>query len=575
MSSEKNIEICCFDIRYEISPRDLFKDVVNCKLGIMDIQAKCSGSNECTVTSQVSRTGFEKFTIYLDTLVHGTPESAKDCICDGNFAELLLLANEFKIGRLLADIERFLKGRIPGDYGRVMNAGANAESEYNTVVISSINGFLEHLLTQIKHATVDFSWLCRMIQRAQHQGKHVDSLLLSRLLLESTSDTSAPLFCFIDFLSLPLETQKALLQDPRSPSWVNLSGSGAPLAYMFLQQLEETRSTMAGLVCRVDELERSNNAMQSMFNMFNQDLISIKRDIAGSVQARRSVIQWLCKKERELGRRFVIVRKSYNDLYNILNPDLNPRDVVYLRDGVSLLIKFKEPILASSCVIEKTNGPIGCLILTHDDHEEQYDVCTQEGAQDKDKVTVQFGREVPVRSLLLRFAEVADLRHVGILKANKDNALRYVFVNHPGSVHNYFHVNLLQSDVPVPADTPGEVSYWDRVEGPRWIEFIIRGRINVSGYFFQRAISPANRNIDFVWSLRASNNRDLPPEQWTVLHRGTAKPAPDNRITFQTSLAGQTLESFMFFRYHDETPEVEEGLTLSKFDVDGTFTPQT
>ena len=541
----------------------------------MDIQAKCSGSNECMVTSQVSRAGFETFTIYLDTLVHGNSESAKECIRDGNFAELLLLANEFKIGRLLADIEEFVKGRIPDDYEKVMTAGAgaNAESEYNAIVISGINGFLERCLDKVKLDTVDIPWLCRMIQRAQSQGKQIDSLLLSKLLLQSTSDTSAPLFCFIDFLALPLQTQKALLEDPRSPNWVNLSGSGAPLAYMFLQQLEGTSSTVAKLACRIDELERANNNMQTRINDHDKYLTSIRRDIAGAVQARRSVVGWLCKKERELGRRFVIVRKSYNDPYNILNPDLQPRDVVHLRDGLSLLIKFKRPILASSCVIEKTNGCIGCLILTHDDQEEQYDFCTQEGVQDN--VTVKFRREVPLRSLLLRFAEVGDLMHVGILKANGQNVLKEAFATHPGDIHNYFHVNLLQLDIPVPANAPGEISYWDRADGPRWIELIIRGKITVSGYVFQRTISPEYRNINFVWSLRASNNRDLPPEQWVVIHRGTAKAGPDNKITFQTSLAGQTLESFMYFRYHDETPEVEEGLSLSQFDLDGTFTPQT
>ena len=298
------------------------------------------------------------------------------------------------------------------------------------------------------------------------------------------------------------------------------------------------------------------------------------------------VFSWMREREASLTRKLVVVKKSSNDIYGWLDPDASDAYGGGSNPGAWIEIEFKAPV--------RVNG-LKVISSSHGHHPKTFDVTFSDGPGSSAKHKVSFVDELGLNGKNLSVQREFDAitaklvriesrgpnwsgNHVfnlgGIELFSPDEAhaggvFRSIFARDHDRVWDFFDVRARDgdgSDLHTP--NGNNISTWS---GEReWVEVgFLYGRVVLSGYRIQK-----HQDHLRDWSLRASNDRNVPVEEWLVLHRHReATEAEKTSAVLTFECASPT--PFRFFRV------VQEGknwkgrlqLVLKYFDIDGEFIP--
>ena len=305
------------------------------------------------------------------------------------------------------------------------------------------------------------------------------------------------------------------------------------------------------------------------------------------VTVKTHLFSWMREREENLWRKQVVVRKSSNDIYGWLDPDASDAYGGGSNPGAWIEIEFKAPVRVNCLKVMSSN---------HGHHPKTFDVTFSDGPGFSETHKSSFVDEVELNGKNLSVARQFDAvtaklvriesrgttwsgRHVfnlgGIELFSPDEAhaggvFRSIFARNRDRVWDVFEVRARDGDwreLHIP-NNGNNISTWS---GEReWVEVgFLYGRVVLNGYRIQKPLNTLRS-----WSLRASNDRNIPLEEWSVLHRHREATQAEQTAAVLTFECASTTP-FRFFRVVQEEMNWKGRLqlVLKYFDVDGEFIP--
>ena len=288
--------------------------------------------------------------------------------------------------------------------------------------------------------------------------------------------------------------------------------------------------------------------------------------------------------DSKLGRKMVVVRQSSNDIYGWLDPDSS--DSYGSKDslGAWIEIKFKAPVRVNGLKVTSSNK--GHYPKTFDvtfsdgsDTKHTEPFVDEKGLNGKnlsverkfDAVTAKLVR-IESRGPNWSRDNVFNLGGFELFSPDEAHAggvFRSIFARDRYRVWDSFDVRARDfdgSDLHVPNNNNVGTFQGEH----QWVEVgFLDGRVRLSGYRIQK-----HQYFLRGWSLRASNYRRAPLEEWQVLHKHREETEAEKTsevLTFQCAFP----TPFRFFRVVQEEENWRGNtlLNINYFDVDGTFIP--
>ena len=297
------------------------------------------------------------------------------------------------------------------------------------------------------------------------------------------------------------------------------------------------------------------------------------------------IFSWMREKEAKLGRKMVVVRQSSRDIYQWLDPDSGDSYASVNKQGAWIEIEFKEPVRVNG--LRVTSSKFLSKPRT-------FDVTFSDGLGFEAKHKVSFVDEEGLNgdnlSVERNFDAVVTAKCVGIeargASWNGSNVLhlggfelfspddaytrgifRSIFARDRDHIWDSFHVRARNFDCSELHIPNNDKRVCTLVGNHEWVEVgFLHGRVVLNGYRIQK-----HENCLRGWSLRASNDRNVPLEEWPVLHRHHEANKTFAILTFECACP----TPFRFFRIVQEENQWNGHPTLSfkYFDIDGAFIP--
>ena len=286
----------------------------------------------------------------------------------------------------------------------------------------------------------------------------------------------------------------------------------------------------------------------------------------------------ISKQGQALGTEMVLLRQSSRDLYNILDPDSSDEYQSSSQPSGWIEIKFKEPVQVGGFKLMPSRRQLTDNLRTFavtfcdGDNKSEKSFTDEKRLKDGQDIVESFDS---VSAKLVRIeSRVEKLRgpHMFCLNGfelfspdtgHTSGVFRSIFSQNRARVCDFFNVrardycglNLHDPNTTMEVFTSGGDSDWLEVG-------FLHGRVVVSGYRM--------KGRSAHWTLRASNERSAPIEDWTVIDRHSgATQSPHTSSICEFPCSSST--PFRFFRFVQE--ERSRALILDYFDIDGTYIP--
>ena len=298
------------------------------------------------------------------------------------------------------------------------------------------------------------------------------------------------------------------------------------------------------------------------------------------------VFAWLHIEEEKLGRKMLVVRKSSNDLYGMLDPDSTDIYTSFKTRGAWIEIEFKAAVRING--LKVTSGRVA--------HPKTFDVTFSDGSPACAKYQLSFVDETGLNGKNLSVERNFDAVWAKLIRIESrgpnwsgsdwltiggfelfspddvcaEGVFRSIFARSRDCVWDVFDVRARDAhgcQLYFPNDEEGVCTSAGDQE---WVEVgLLHGRLMLSRYRIKKSKKGLRG-----WSLRASNDRNTPLDTWSVIHR--------HREVTEAEQTSEVLEfeclsvtPFRFFRIVQEEKrwDGKRFLRFHYFDVGGTFIP--
>ena len=346
----------------------------------------------------------------------------------------------------------------------------------------------------------------------------------------------------------------------------------------------EVAKSVDARVESVSRLRDEVSALKGSESQLRSDLGDVSLLLRATIKT--CLFSWVRETEAKLGRKMVVVRKSSGDIYGWLDPDSSDSYGLDNIPGAWIEIEFKAPVRVNGLKITSSNWG---------HYPKTFDVTFSDGPGSDAKRKVSFVDEKGLngdnRSVERKFyAVTAKLVRIESRGPNWDGknffnlggfelfspdeahaggVFRSIFARDRDRVWDCFDVRARDFDgSELHIANNGNTSTFPGEH--EWVEVgFLHGRVVLSGYRIQK-----HQECLRGWSLRASNDRNAPLEEWRVLHRhreATEAEKTSKVLTFECACP----TPFRFFRVVQEEKRWTGDLHLSikYFDVDGAFLP--
>ena len=297
------------------------------------------------------------------------------------------------------------------------------------------------------------------------------------------------------------------------------------------------------------------------------------------------VFAWLRENEKKLGRKMLVVRKSSNDLYGMLDPESSDIYTSYKTRGAWIEIEFKAAVRING--LKVTSGRVA--------HPKTFDVTFSDGSPAGEKYQLSFVDEAGLNGKILSVERNFDVVWAKLVRIESrgpnwsgvnsftiggfelfspddvcaEGVFRSIFARNRDCVWDVFDVRARDSDGRE-LHIPNEECVCTNAGDQEWVEVgLLHGQLVLTRYRIKK-----NKEWLRGWSLRASNNRNTPIDEWSVIHRHrevTEAEKTSEILEFECS----SVTPFRFFRIVQEEKrwDGKRFLRFHYFDVDGTFIP--
>ena len=335
--------------------------------------------------------------------------------------------------------------------------------------------------------------------------------------------------------------------------------------------------------CLRDEVSVLKACESRVTSELNAEIDDISFLCRATVKA--CIFSWMREKEAKLGRKMVVVTQSSRDIYRWLDPESGDSYASVNKQGAWIEIEFKAPVRVNGLRVTSSkflSNPRTFDVTFSDgpgsEAKHKVSFVDEEGLKG-DKLSVDRNFDAVVTAKCVRIesrgpnwngTDVLNLGGFELFSPDEAYAagvFRSIFARDRDHVWDSFDVRARSfdwSELHIPKNNTRVCTFAGKHE---WVEVgFLHGRVVLSAYKIQK-----HENCLRGWSLRASNDRNVPLEEWPVLHRHREAKKTLAVLTFECACS----TPFRFFRIVQEEKQWNSRLSLSfkYFDIDGTFIP--
>ena len=552
----------------------------------------------------------EQFVNYIKRRVKS--KDAKDMITKTNYKSFVSLAEEFESEKLKKDLESFKTSwdeRVDECVREL--SGLCDDDERGWALEDEVSDDIESWNERIgatPFSELSVTRLGNILAKSREKGRPINSTELCRYILSRPS--YCELLVFVNLGEVRSDLALRVIQGDETRAWVT-----PEVFFPFMDQLlsrlssveaelETSKGTILALEAKSsamkEELSRKNEALQAENNELLRRIEALEECVTrtnskfeDSISClyrspqKNFVLSWLRERELNEKRKLFVVRQSSGDLYNWLDPD-NDSDQFGSGSTENAWIKIEFPTLIRVNRLKVTSN------YSHEGFPKTFVVILSDGSENGEEHTIPFddkdnlnGPGLSVEKKFEDFsAKVVRIESRGpnwsgdnYLRLGgfelfspeekyRDGVFRSIFTNHRDNFYDFFDVRARDFDGSEihKRDTKKNVWSWGWSDH-EWLEIgLVCGKVAIFGYRIRK-------REDFLrsWSLRGSNDRNLPLEEWTVIHRHCEEEKTSEELHFEC-FSGKP---FQFFRIVQEGNRWNGGrcLNFKYLDFDGIFVP--
>ena len=557
----------------------------------------------------------QSFADYVDRATEDRA-SQRNVITKENYASLVALAEQFECQKLQKDLLQFKSSWNERVDEMMTELTRSGEDERVRVLEEELSDDVDVLLERIqdlRFRDLSVKSLWNILSKSRIKGSHINSTELCRYILSNPS--YSPLLEFVNLSEVPAEMALKVIEDENTQDWVSpktffpFMSNALKRFEAFEQELKNSKGEILALKEKsallekeLEILKEKNVALErkdeELRVSLSRESTSLREELTRAsstiedsitsfgISERNSVISWLRERELKEKRKLVVVRQSNRDRYTFLDPDSDDTYGSSSEPNAWVEIEFSFPIPINGFKVASTSQGTSFL--------RTFDVTFSDGGQNGEERKVSFVDETRLNGpgffVEKRFdvflAKLIRIESQGQNWSARDyfnlggfelfspdeqyqgGVFKSIFAKNRENVYEIFDVRARDFDGSEihKRDTMTRVSTWG-LKNNEWVEVgFVRGKVMVAGYRIRK-----HKDLLRCWSLRGSNNRNAPLEEWTVIHKHCEEEKTDKELQFECS----SVTPFKFFRI------VQEGkrwggstrIVFNYFDVDGVFIP--
>lgn len=560
--------------------------------------------------TRTPRDDLEQFVNYIKRRVKS--KDAKDIITKANYKSFVSLAEEFQSEKLKKDLESFKASwdeRVD-DLVRELS-GLCDDDERGWSLEDEISDDIESWNERIRatpFSKLSVTRLGNILAKSREKGRHINSTELCRYILSRPS--YCELMAFVNLGEVRADVALQVIQGDETQTWVT-----PEVFFPFMDQLlsrlscvETELETSKGNILALEaksaavmgELSSKNEALQAENNELLRRIEALEECVRRTNATfgdaisclyrspqKTFVLSWLRERELNEKRKLFVVRQSSNDIYSWLDPD-SDFDQHGSSDGENAWIKieFPTPIRVNGLKVTsnyRNEGFPKTFVVIFSDNSENGEERTIpfDGSDNLNGPGLSVEKEFEVFSAKViriesrgpnssgdNYFRLGGFELFSPEEKYRDGVFRSIFMNHRDNFYDFFDVQARDFDWSEihKRDTMKEICTFDWSDH-EWLEAgLVCGKVAIFGYRIRK-----NEKYLRSWSLRGSNDRNLPLEEWTVIHRHCEEEKTSKELQFEC-FSGTP---FRFFRIVQEGNRWDgaRNLRFNYFDFDGIFVP--